>query len=217
MTQLVPAMQAVLRDELAARRSVELAVVTSVYTNAGGSGDTNLAVDARLRGSAVELQHVPVAVGRLGLSAGPRVGDLAVVAFVGGDIDGPVVLGFLYDEQTRPPAADAAEVVYTVPDDADDNTRRLEIDLPSGNKLTVQDKKLTVTMGGTTLTVEADGAITLDAAGDISLTSQGNVKVEAQQGVSVKGGTNVEIEGQVEAKLKGTTTTIAGLTSFSSG
>lgn len=217
MTQLVPAMQAVLRDELAARRSVELAVVTSVYTNAGGSGDTNLAVDARLRGSAVELQHVPVAVGRLGLSAGPRVGDLAVVAFVGGDIDGPVVLGFLYDEQNRPPSADAAEVVYTVPDDADDNARRLEIDLPSGNKLTVQDKKLTVTMGGTTLTVEADGAITLDAAGDISLTSQGNVKVEAQQGVSVKGGTNVEIEGQVEAKLKGTTTTIAGLTSFSSG
>ena len=41
----------------------------------------------------------------------------AIVAFVGGDLNGPVVLGFLYDDQRHPPKADADEVVYEVPDD----------------------------------------------------------------------------------------------------
>lgn len=216
MSAIVPALQAVVRDELSSLRTIELGVVTDVYTNEGGSGDTNLAVNLRVRGSALELQHVPVAVGRLGLSAVPRVGDLVVVAFVGGDLNGPVVIGSLYDEQTQAPDAKASEVVYVVPDDAADDDRRVEIKLPSGNTVTVQDKKLTVTMGGTTLTVEADGAITLDAAGDINLKSQGSVKIEAQSDVSVKG-LSVTVEGQTEAKLKGVTTTIAGMTSFSSG
>ena len=214
---IVPALQAVVRDELATQRGAELGIVTQVYTNEGGSGDTNLAVNLRVRGSALELQHVPVAVGRLGLSAVPRVGDLAVVVFVGGDLNGPVVLGFLYDEQTRPPDGKASELVYKVPDDAADDDRRIEVQLPSGNTLTLQDKKLTVTMGGTTLTVEADGAITLDAAGDLKLKAGGAVSIEAGTDAKLKAGTSVTVEGATEAKLKGATTTIAGLTSFSSG
>ncbi|HEV8249649.1 MAG TPA: phage baseplate assembly protein V [Gaiellaceae bacterium] len=216
MSAIVPALQAVVRDELASLHTVELGIVTQVFTNEGGSGDTNLAVNARVRGSALELQHVPVAVGRLGLSLIPREGDLAVVAFVGGDLNAPVVLGFLYDEQSRPPDGKPTEVVYVVPDDADDDARRVEVQLPSGNKLTVQDKKLTVAMGGTTLTVEGDGAITLEAGGDISLKAQGSVSIEAQSDISMKG-LSATIEGQTEAKLKGVTTTIAGMTSFSSG
>jgi uncharacterized protein involved in type VI secretion and phage assembly len=214
---IVPALQAVVRDELATQRGAELGIVTQVYTNEGGSGDTNLAVNLRVRGSALELQHVPVAVGRLGLSAVPRVGDLAVVVFVGGDLNGPVVLGFLYDEQTRPPDGKASELVYKVPDDAADDDRRIEVQLPSGNTLTLQDKKLTVTMGGTTLTVEADGAITLDAAGDLKLKAGGAVSIEAGTDAKLKAGTSVTVEGATEAKLKGATTTIAGMTSFSSG
>jgi uncharacterized protein involved in type VI secretion and phage assembly len=217
MSGIVPALQAVVRDELATMRSAELGIVTQVYTNEGGSGDTNLAVDLRVRGSAVELQHVPVAVGRLGLSAVPRAGDLAVLVFVAGDLNGAVVLGFLYDEQTRPPDGKASELVYRVPDDAADDDRRIEVQLPSGNKLTLQDKKLTVTMGGTTLTVEADGAITLDAAGDLKLKAGGAVSIEAGTDATLKAGTSVTVEGQTEAKLTGVTTTIAGMTSFSSG
>ena len=214
---IVPALQAVVRDELATQRGAELGIVTQVYTNEGGSGDTNLAVNLRVRGSALELKHVPVAVGRLGLSAVRRVGELAVVVFVGGDLNGPVVLGFLYDEQTRPPDGKASELVYKVPDDAADDDRRIEVQLPSGNTLTLQDKKLTVTMGGTTLTVEADGAITLDAAGDLKLKAGGAVSIEAGTDAKLKAGTSVTVEGATEAKLKGATTTIAGMTSFSSG
>ena len=155
MTALVPALQAVVRDELAAVHTIELGIVTATYTNEGGTGDTNLAIDARIRGSALELQHMPVTVGRLGLSLSPRVGDLAVLAFVAGDLNSGVAIGFLYDEQTRPPDASATDVVYVVPDDQADADRRFEMQLPNGNKLTVQDANVTITMGQTTLVVES--------------------------------------------------------------
>ena len=216
MSRIVPAIRAVVRDELTAQRGVELGTVTTVFTNEGGSGDHNLAVNVRLRGSALELQQVPVAMGRLGLSQAPRVGDLAVLACVGGDLNGAVVLGFLYDEQVRPPDAKPTEIVYEVPDEEDAEARRLFIKLPGGNSLCVQDKKVLVSMGQTTLTIEADGAITLEASGDITLKSQGKVAIEGQGGATVKGAT-VSIEGQGSATLKGASISIAGTTSFSPG
>jgi phage baseplate assembly protein gpV len=216
VSAIVPALRALVRHELASQRGVELGVVTRVYTNEGGSGDQNLAVNLRLRGSALELQEVPVAVGRLGLSLAPREQDLAVVAFAGGELNAPVVIGFLYDESTRPPDAKAAEIVYEIPDDADDDLRRLEIKLPSGNLLTVQDKKVVIKMGGTSLTIEADGAVTVDAAGDINLKSGGAVNIEAKDAATLKG-SSVSVEGQSDAKLKGGSVTIAGNTNFSAG
>lgn len=222
MTVLVPALQAVVRDQLAAVHTIELGIVTDVFTNAGGSGDTNLAVNARLRGSAVELQHVPLAVGRLGLSVSPRAGDLVVLAFVGGDLNAAVVVGFLYDEQTRPPDAGATELVYVVPDAAADDDRRLEIQLPNGNKVTIKDGNATIAMGQTTLVVESDGAIKLDAAGDITLKAQGDLSLSAQGSVSIEAqgtaalkGMSASVEGQTQAGLKGLSTTISGITSFS--
>jgi phage baseplate assembly protein gpV len=223
VTALVPALQAIVRDELAGVHTIELGIVTATYTNEGGSGDNNLAVDARIRGSALELQHVPVAIGRLGLSLSPRVGDLCVLAFVGGDLNGAVVVGFLYDEQTRPPDASATEIVYVVPDDAVDADRRIEIQLPSGNKVTLQDKKVDIEMGQTTVTIEADGAITMDAGGDITLKAQGKIIMQAQSDISVEAGgnaslkasTNLALEGQAQTSLKGPTVGIAGMTSFS--
>ncbi|CAN5192370.1 hypothetical protein BH18ACT4_BH18ACT4_09460 [soil metagenome] len=234
MSVLLPLLQAVARDELAARRTLELAVVTDVATNAGGAGDHNLAVHARVRGSAVELQHVPVAVGRLGLSSVPRVGDLVVVGFVAGDLNGPVVLGSLYDEQVRPPDAEPDEVVYAVPDDAAAiGVRRLAVELPNGNTVTVDDDTVVVKMGGTSLTIESDGAIALEASGDISLRAGGDVRIEAggditaeaDANVTVEAGANAEVkasgnasvEGSATAKLKGGLVTIAGTTSFSAG
>ena len=223
MTELVPALQALVRDELGTVRTIELGIVTQTYTNEGGSGDNNIAISARVRGSALELQHVPVAVGRLGLSVSPRVGDLVVLAFVGGDVNGAVALGFLYDEQTRAPDASATEIVYVVPDDQKDDDRRFEMQLPNGNKLTVKDGEIDITMGQTTVKVENDGAITLDAKGDVTLKSQGSlalsaqkdVTIEASSNASLKGSSGVTVESSASATLKGSTTTIAGTTSFS--
>lgn len=224
MSALVPALQALVRDELGAVRSIELGIVTQTFTNKGGTGDSNIAIAARVRGSALELQHIPVAVGRLGLSVSPRVGDLVVLAFVGGDVNSAVAIGFLYDEQTLAPDASPTELVYVVPDDENDDDRRLEIQLPNGNKLTVKDGRIDIAMGQTTIAVESDGAITLDAAGDVKLHAQGalslaadkDISIEAQGAATLKGATGATVSSDAQAQLKGSQTTISGITSFSS-
>jgi hypothetical protein len=211
---IVPMLRAVIREELAAARALELAIVTRVYTNEGGSGDNNLAVDARVRGSALELQRVPVAVGRLGMSAVPREGDLAAIAFVGGDLNAPIALGFLYDEQTRPPDAGKDEVVYKVPDDAADGKRRFELQLPSDRKVTIHDDKVVITMGSTSLTIEADGDVKVEAGGDLTLKASGKLKLEAGGEATLKGN-SVKVEAATSTTLKGTTTSIKGTIDFS--
>lgn len=215
MSAMVPVLQAIVRDELSAGRGIELGIVTEAFTNEGGSGDSNLAVNVRLRGSAAELQRVPVAVSRSGWSAVPQAGDLVVLGFVGGDLNGAVVLGALYDEQVAAPDAAPDEVVYVVPD-AGGSSRRLEIELTNGNTVTILDEEVAIVMGGSRLAVESDGNITLEAAGDLILKAQGAVSVEAGTNVDVAG-LAVAVEASAEAKVKGATTTIAGMTSFSAG
>jgi phage baseplate assembly protein gpV len=219
---VMPVLRAVVQDELADVQPLALGAVTSVVSNSDGSGAHNVEVNVRLHGSALELQRVPVVTGRIGLSAAPRVGDTAVVAFVGGDLNGPVVLGSLYDDQQHPPKAEVDEIVYEVPDDGS-SSRRVEIVLANGNKVSLLDDNVTITMGGTKLDVAADGAVTVEAATDLVLKAKGDVKVEAGGNVEVKAntnatlkaGANATVEGSAAAKLKGATTTIAGNTSFS--
>lgn len=223
MSLLLPTLRAVARDELAAVRPISLASVTSVDTNADGSGKRNVEVNAQLHGSDLELQRVPVATGRVGLSAAPRVGDTVVVAFVGGDLNGPVVIGSLYDDQRHPPKAGPDEIVYQVPDDAA-GARRIEIITAGGHTVTVTDDDVKIVMGGTTLEVAADGAVTIAAATDISLQAQGDVTITAGKNLTLEASANLGMkagaQGTFEAQattVKGSTTTIAGMTSFSAG
>jgi phage baseplate assembly protein gpV len=224
MTSVVPVLQAIVRHEMTAARGLAIGSVTTATTNEGGAGDHNLEVNVRLHGSDLELQRVPVTVGRLGMSAAPRVGDLALIGFVEGDINGGVVMGFLYDHQNHPPDAKVDDVVYQVPDDAS-GALRCQMRLPNGNTVTVVDDKVTVKMGATSLIVESDGNITLDAAGDVVLSAGGNISIKAGKDVDIEAGTNLtakasasaSLESGAAAKVKGATTTIAGVTSFSAG
>lgn len=214
MNMIIPAFKTIIRDQMKDKQDLQLGIVTQVFTNERGSGDNNIAVNVRLQGSSCELQKIPVAISRLGISHAPRVDDLAVLAFIQGDINHAVVLGFLYDEQNRAPDAGPEEMVYKVMDDADDAARRLQIELPNGNSLTLLDGQLEVLMGSTTVKVEADGAVSIEAGGDISLNASGALNLEAGGDVNMKG-TNVNIEGQAGTNLKGPTIKLAGMTDFS--
>lgn len=213
MSRIVPAIRAVVRDELDGRRGLELGVVTQVHSNDGGSGEHHLAVNVRLNASALELQQVPVAVGRLGLSALPQAGNLVVLGFIGSDIDQAVVLGVLHDADHAPPDAKPAELVYQVPDEADDAARRVHIALPSGHTLTLKDSSLEITLGSSKVSVAADGAITIEAGGDMTLKAGGALKLEGGSGATLKG-PSVTVEGSGSATLKGGSVSINGTTSF---
>lgn len=216
MSPFVEVMSEVARRELAAHRSLSLGVVTETRTNEGGKGEHHLDCDVRLHGSGLTLRRVPVAVARPGLSAVPRVGDLVVLGFLEGDVNGPILLGTLHGADTAPPDAKPDEVVYEVPDD-EAAVRRLELRLPNGNLLTVKDDTLTIDMDGTKVVVESGGAITLESAADVSITAQGSLTLEAQKSVTIKAGTSATVEGASSATLKGSSTTIAGTTSFKAG
>ena len=224
MSLVMPVLRAVVRDELADVRPVTLGIVTDVVTNEDGSGSHNVEINVRVHGSDLELQRVPVAAGRVGLSMAPRVDDTAILAFVDGELAGAIAIGFLHDDQRHPPKANADDVVYQVPDDGS-SAKRFEMVLSGGNTITVQDEKVAIVMGGTTLTIESDGAVSVEAASDITLKASGDLKLEAGKNLDLKASVNATmkadanatVEGAAAAKLKGASTTIAGQTSFSMG
>lgn len=213
MSRIVPALRAVIRDELDGHRGLELGVVTQVFSNDGGGGEHHLSVNVRLNASALELQQVPVAMGRLGLSALPQAGNLVIIGFLGGDLDQAVLLGVLHDAAHPPPDAKPAEVVYRVPDEGDDALRRLHLELPSGHTLTLKDSELTITLGSSKVSIAADGAITIEAGGDMTLKAAGALNLEGGSGATLKA-PQVTVQGDGSATLKGGTVSIAGTTSF---
>lgn len=222
MTSPLATMRALVREEHDRRRFPELGLVTQVFSKGDEGGKENHQVGIKLPASGVELLWAPVAVGRLGLSALPRVGDMVLVVFVNGDINSPIVVGSLYDYQQHPPKATGDEVVYQVPDDAASGVRRLHIELPSGATLTMDDDKLSVVYGSTKLDVNRDGSVEIESgssvsiksSSDLTLEAQGNISISAQQNLDLKG-LQVNAQAQAAASLKGAQISLAGITQFS--
>ncbi|HKJ03655.1 MAG TPA: phage baseplate assembly protein V [Longimicrobiales bacterium] len=223
MTDLVSTIRSLIRHELAGARHPELGIVTEVFSHDSDSSDGNHQVNVRLQASALELHRVPVAVARIGLSALPDVGHLVVVAFVGGDLNAPVVLGSLYDADAHPPVAEAREIVYQPQDAEDDSVRRLHLEWPNGTTLTMDDSALEIVAGGTTVKINRDGdvaiaakgGVTYESDGDIEIKAAGNLKLSAQGNVEVKGTGTATLEGSGSATVKGPSLTLAGNTQFS--
>jgi len=225
MTDMVDIIRAIVRDELARRRPPELGLVTAVHARDSDSSDNNHQANVRLRASGLELQRVPVAAARLGLLLLPKVGDQVLVVFVNDDINAPVVVGSVYDEQVQPPVGKAEELVYLPTDPDDSAVRRLHIELANGCALTLHDDHLTLKMGGTELTVNQDGDVQLKSAGkveikadaDISIDAGGNLTLQAQGSVKVSAGSTLDLAGTAAAKLKAPAITLAGNTQLSPG
>ena len=237
---LVGIVAAVVRDQLARLRVAEVGVVTEVFPHASGGDKHNYECTVRLRDTGLELQRVPVATPRIGMAAIPDVDDLVLLSFVGGSIHGAVVTARLYNDVDRPPEAKAREWVYVSPHDTESGIRRLLLQLPNGNTVCLDDDKLEIQAGQTTVTVNNGGDVEVDSnadvvvkcagntevnsQGDISLEAGGNVSVKAGADVkvegltlSLKGQTSTQVEGQASTTVKGATISVAGVTSFSPG
>lgn len=191
MSELIDTLRAIVRDELARMRPPELGIVLEVYAN--DAEGNNHQVDVRLRGSGVELQRAPVTVQRYGTSALPMVGDLVLVMFVGGDLNAPMVIGCVYDENTQPPEAAPGEVVYRIPDDGGE--RHLHVELPSGMTYTLDDEVMKIVAGGTEVLLEKDGNLQVKVAGNIELKADGDITLEATGKLTLKSSADVEIQG----------------------
>jgi uncharacterized protein involved in type VI secretion and phage assembly len=154
------------------------------------------------------------------MSALPMVGDLVLVVFLGGDLNAPMIIGCVYDENTQPPEAAAGELVYQIPDDGGE--RHLHVELPSGMSYTVDDEAMSITAGGTEVLLEKDGNVQISASGNIELKAEGDVVLEAGGSLNLKAaidvvteGMNIKSQANTSAESKAPSLTFGGITQFS--
>jgi uncharacterized protein involved in type VI secretion and phage assembly len=150
---IIGIMKKVAEQEALKLSFLELGVVTSIFPHASDSDKDNYQCSVKLRhhkqpdGSDFELRKVPVATGHIGFANIPNVGDLVVVGFVHGDINAPIILGRLYNDEDRPPENDTGQMVLTK----------------------VETVSLT-TKAGTKIEIDADGNVIIESAGDVTVT-----------------------------------------------
>ncbi len=150
---IVAIMKKVAEHEARKLSTLELGVVTSVFPHASDSDKDNYQCSVRLKhrkqpdGSDFELRKVPVATSHIGLANIPNVGDLVVLGFLNGDINAPIILGRLYNDEDVPPKNDVGQMV-----------------LEGVETVTLTTKK------GTKIEIDKDGNVIIEAKGDVTIT-----------------------------------------------
>lgn len=199
---LLESIQVIVREELGRVRTAELAVVQDVHPHADDGDKDNYACTIALRDSGIVLSHVPVATPRIGTVSIPAVGELVLVQFLGGNVNAPIVVGRLYNDEDRPPvSADGKAVAHLPLGAADDeavhieltsgDARSLQIALGKGLKLALQDDDPVVSLdvgdGKAKLEIAQDGAVTL--------TGKGAFSIEGDADIGIKAGGKLKLEG----------------------
>lgn len=224
MSRLAVALSAVARHEAERRTFLELGVVSSVFD----SGDDAQTATVTLRDTGEVIPRVPVAVPLTGLAALPRIGDVVLVAFPGGQPSSPVIVGQVYSDARRPPESARDDVRLVWPGDTDDpeadavdltihadgSSREVTIALGGDKDARVRlaDGELELTSGGVsiklahgsssdaTAVIKAGGAsVEIAQDGDVSITSPTKVTIKAKE---------VAFEADVSLKVKGQTVEI---------
>jgi uncharacterized protein involved in type VI secretion and phage assembly len=219
MHRMVQTIQQIARHEMAQQAAPCLGVVKEIHTSG-----PDYACTVQLRDSGVVLPKVPIAVQFIGFASIPREHDLVLVAFAGGDLHAPVVIGRLYNEEVEPPKNAPGELVSILPGDETSKTERIELRVATDGgrsiKLTLagdsvsvelavddggihfkaQDVTLELTQSGASdgkaeLKV-GDAKVTLEQSGDVSVETTGKLSLKAM---------DIEIKADNSVKISGTT------------
>jgi phage baseplate assembly protein gpV len=239
VTSLIDTIQAIVRTELQAVRTSELAIVKDVHPHRAEDDADNYGCDVELKNSGLPLFGVPVATGHIGTAAIPNVGDLVLVTFDHGDVNQPIIVGRLYNDVDRPPLSTTDEIVVRLPlAAADDRSvlaavrnhqdrsppRELLVELPPSMSLRITDATVAVIAGSTELTLDQPGGgggtvtvvagrttLRMDQDGDVTVDSLGSLAFTASADLSLEAGRDVRIRAGGQAQLEaGTTAEIAG-------
>jgi len=201
---LYETIQKIVQQELGRIRTAELAVVQEQHPHASDGDRDNYACTVQLRDSGLVLKRVPVATGRIGSASIPAVGDLVLVQFIGGDVNAPVIVGSLYNDEDRPPVNADGQWVLHLPLGAGKadaihvelqckDARSLVLKLGNGLEATLQDDdpviELKVAGGNAKIQISRDGAMTVESSGNIEMKGSGNINIEAQGQLTLKGAT----------------------------
>lgn len=174
MDSIVGVMKKVAEHELRNLYTTELGIVTAIFPHAAESDKDNYQCSIKLKnqkqpdGSDFELRKVPIATPHLGLTNIPKVGDLVLVTFVGGNLNAPVIIGRLYNDEDQPPVNQENEflIQHSLTDGG-----ALKIDAEGVITLTSKDEKSILTVKDQQITATNDQCEVLLDNGDMTLTT----------------------------------------------
>jgi phage baseplate assembly protein gpV len=229
MTTIVNTLQQIIRHELQSLRIAELGVVEAIYPHSDGGDNDNYGCDVRLKNSDLLLKRVPVASGHIGTVAIPNIGDLVLLTFDKGDINQPIIIGRLYNDEDRPPLNTNDEVIFRLPlAKADDETimaairntgsgsepREMIMEMPPQITVRISDGAVRATAGDTEMVLDQPhnsggkvtvvtgrSKITMNQDGDITVEAAGAMTIKATNDLTLEG-MNVKIKGQMKATME---------------
>jgi uncharacterized protein involved in type VI secretion and phage assembly len=143
----------------------------------------------------------------------PNVGDLVLLNFVRGDVNGAVITARLYNDADRPPVAKDQEWVYVSVDDKASGVRRAHFEFPNGNQATLDDDQFVLDMGGTTLTIKNGGDVELSGAAKVTLQSSGDMTLKAGGKLTLEAGSSLAMKATADATLEGLSVALKAQTS----
>ncbi len=214
----VEVIKKIAEDEAKKLHIMEMGIVTSIFPHSEESNKENYECNVKLKNRDLELRKVPIATQHIGFAYVPNVGDLVLLSFINGNINAPVLIGRLYNDENRPPVNNAGEMVFESPDPEKSGLRRLFMKFPNGIVLSITDNELKAEIGKSRVTIKTDGDVTIESnaklniiskgttkvtsGGDLSLSAQ-NIKIESKQAIEVKAGTSASMEAGATLDIKG--------------
>lgn len=229
MSTIVSTIQEIVRQELRRVHVTELGLVEAVYPHSADDDNDNYGCDVRLKNSGLLLKRVPVATGHIGTVAIPNISDLVLLTFDKGDVNQPIVIGRLYNDEDRPPLNNPDEVIFRLPlAEADDKTikaaiRNIQDSAPHREIIVEMSPKITVRItdgtvratagktemkldqpdgsGGTVTVVAGRTKITMNQDGDVAIEAAGAMTIKATRDLTLEG-QNVSIKGQMKTDIE---------------
>jgi phage baseplate assembly protein gpV len=199
MDSIVGVMKKVAEQEVRRIYTTELGIVTAIFPHESENDKNNYQCSVRLKnkkqpdGKDFELRQVPVATPHLGQANIPNMDDLVLVTFVGGDLNAPIIIGRLYNDQDQPPLSKDKEFVLQhslKPGSC------LKIDAEGTLTLTSQDEKTILTVADKTVEATTETSTLTLREGDIIAKNQ-------QCEVTLKGGNITVSNGTCKLTIDG--------------
>jgi hypothetical protein len=228
MTGIIDSIRKVAENEVKKVLTTEVGIVTSVFPHSDDSDSDNYECNVKLKDKDLELRRVPALTQHIGLSNIPHIGDLVLVTFINGDINAPIILGRLYNDEDRPPKSKEEEIIYNPPYTKNKDLKRLNVILPGpdGNNVNIEihDDLMSTKVGKSSVIIKEAGVIELrteptskciiilddkglriDTDADIQIHSKGNLIIESDKDITFKA-QNITLESQLAMNLKSGTT-----------
>jgi phage baseplate assembly protein gpV len=181
MVSIVSIMQQIAAHETEKIYTTELGVVTAIFPHESESDKNNYQCSVKLKnrkkanGQAFELRKVPLMTSHIGTVLIPNVDDLVLVAFVNGDLNAPIVIGRLYNEEQLPPVSKKEELVVegieVIKIKMKDGKTSIEID-KDGNMTVNAQKMITLKNDKTSMVMDDEGNFIIEAQGKVAVKNE---------------------------------------------